>query len=171
MNIDIKRIQINDSEYEMFDIRTKKKATALPAAVGRQEADLELGLALSVSHDLERRRSSLIVSTQEYQEDERRREELLNNTGEDMFADTVVEESSEEEVEEEVEEEERRVERRWVGDAEVDMSENTNEHVGTRPKPTIVLNLQNQTVNDSQMMVSFQRPKVGNVQPRIGNAR
>ena len=167
MNIDIKRIQINDSEYKMFDIRTKKKATALPGEVGRQEADLELGLALSVSHDLERRRSSLIVSTQEYQEDERRREELLNNTGKDMFADTVVEESSEEEVEEE----ERRVERRWVGDAEVDISESSNQHVGTRPKPTILLNLQNQTVNESQMMVSFQRPEVGKVQPRIGNAR
>ena len=140
----------------MFDFRIKGKKTAVPAAVGRQtEGDdnsLELGLAMSVSHEMERRRgNTVILSTQEYQEDERRRSSLLNDTGKDMFADSI-EESSEEE-------EDVRVESRWVGNNQEKIPETLNEHVGKRPKPTVLLNLQNETVNASRLMVSFDRSK------------
>lgn len=125
-----------------FDIRNKVKQTAVPAAVARQTDDscLELGLALSISHDTElRKRSSIIVSTQEYQEDERRRSVLLNDSP-DMFEDSDCEES---------------IQRRWVGDSEHYIPESSNQNVGTRPMPTVVVNLNNQTVNDSRLMKSL----------------
>ena len=116
-----------------------------------QEDDrcLELGLALSVSHEMERRRSGVIVSTQEYQEDERRREVLLNDSEEDIFEDSVCEEI-----------EASKFEKRWVGENEEFIPESSNENVGKRPMPTVVVNLKNQTVNDSRLMRSLESTAV-----------
>jgi hypothetical protein len=116
-----------------------------------QEDDrcLELGLALSVSHEMERRRSGVIVSTQEYQEDERRREVLLNDSEEDIFEDSVCEEI-----------EASKFEKRWVGENEEFIPESSNENVGRRPMPTVVVNLKNQTVNDSRLMRSLESTAV-----------
>ena len=86
-----------------------------------------------------------LVSTQEYQEDERRRTDLLDESIKDMF------ENSSETIEEVSED----LEKRWVGDEEQDIPETANQNVGRRPKPTIVVNLQNETVNDSRLIKSL----------------
>ena len=174
--------------------------------------DLELGLALSVSTEIERRRSCVIISTQEYQEDELRRRSLIENKSQsDMFASTdeengtkeddqsnnteeaimskeyVCEEDTEEEEQEEEEgerfsqyvppvirwereEKKRKMEeqnslgttlrKRRVGDVTLNVQETKSEHVGIKPKPTVVLKLANQTVGEEsqRMMRSMDTP-------------
>ena len=46
-------------------------------------------MALSISHEVQRRSTSVIISTQELQEDERRRTALLNEDSRDIFDDSV----------------------------------------------------------------------------------
>ena len=50
-----------------------------------EESNLELALALSISHEEERRRNGVMVSTQEYQEDKIRRK---SKSVSDIFAET-----------------------------------------------------------------------------------
>ena len=54
-----------------------------------EESNLELALALSISHEEERRRNGVMVSTQEYQEDEIRRKTIMKSKSvSDIFAET-----------------------------------------------------------------------------------
>ena len=47
------------------------------------------------------------------------------------------------------------LEKRWVGDEEQEIPETANQNVGRRPQPTCVVNLQNETVNDSRLIKSL----------------
>ena len=80
----LKPMDLFQAEEDLFTspiIRepARRQVTGSPPTTDRT-GDFEMGLALSVSLELERRKSGdMMVSTQEYQEDERRRTELLND--------------------------------------------------------------------------------------------
>ena len=80
----VKPMDLFQAEEDLFTLPiirkpARRQVAGSPLATDRT-GDFEMGLALSVSLDLEKRKSGdLMVSTQEYQEDEKRRTELLND--------------------------------------------------------------------------------------------
>ena len=141
----------------------------MPVRCPQEDADFELGMALSVSSEEERLRRPVIISTQEYVEDERRRRELLHDKSKDMFDSSVEEGTSMEEVRslevarslvevtsvDEVERESVGLKTMWVGEKEERIPMTSNSNVGRRPKPTVLVQIANQTASESRMITSF----------------
>ena len=125
--------------------------------------DTNLALAISMSEEVERRQNDNFITTQEYVEDENRRS-LLIDSQEDMFAETDsgIEKnlgtgSKSDDDEDFVNTADETMKKRWLGEeGELLMPETRSCFVGQRPAPSVVVRLQNDSVNDdSRAMKSF----------------
>ena len=139
-----------------------------------QVDDENLAMAISISEEVERRKSAHFISTQEYREDEKRRSLLIdyvqNDSQKDMFAETDsgIEKNlgsgsksemtnSPNEDDDFINTADETMNRRWCGDAEdLMMPETRSCFVGQRPAPSVVVRLQHDSVsNESRTMKSF----------------
>ena len=139
-----------------------------------QVDDENLAMAISISEEVERRKSANFISTQEYREDENRRSLLIdhvqNDSQKDMFAETDsgIEKNlgsgsksemtnSPNEDDDFINTADETMNRRWCGDAEdLMMPETRSCFVGQRPAPSVVVRLQHDSVsNESRTMKSF----------------